>query len=100
MPAPGPMPLRALPSPLEADKMEQIMSELDAGQRACVGSCLECWQVSRGVTWRQRSLNWCTPALAQFHSEHCMTDGIVRALCSRRVCDCGDRIGASMRKNS
>ena len=36
---------RQLPSPLDIGKMGQILAELDEGQRACVRSCLQCWQV-------------------------------------------------------
>ena len=46
MPAQGMQQIRVLPSPLDLSKMDQIMSELDVGQRACVSSCLQCWQVS------------------------------------------------------
>lgn len=33
-----------LPSPLDLSKMEQVMAELDEGQKSCVRSCLKCWQ--------------------------------------------------------
>jgi hypothetical protein len=46
MPAQGMQQIRVLPSPLDLSKMDRIMSELDVGQRACVRSCLQCWQVS------------------------------------------------------
>ena len=42
--------LGELPSPLDWGKMEQIMAELEEGQRSCVRSCLTCWQVNAPLT--------------------------------------------------
>ena len=58
-----------LPSPLDLAKMEQVMAELEEGQRSCVRSCLQCWQVNTPLTW------CCAAALLML--------GVIGCTCSR-----------------